>query len=173
MRRILIVANQTATGEHLHAKVREYMESGPCEFHLVVPATPIASGSHRLVWTEGESRALAAVRLLEGLEYLRVTGARVTGQVGDRWPLDAIADALISQRFDEIVVSTLPPGMSKWLAQDLPQKVHRRFGLPVTHVVGPGKPVVAKANGRPVVSLAEVVQSAQPTRRRRRWLFRV
>jgi hypothetical protein len=62
-------------------------------------------------------------------------GAEVTGEVGDARPIAAIADALLRARFDGIILSTLPPGRSEWLRQDLPARVARRFGLPVQHVV--------------------------------------
>jgi GABA permease len=136
VRRIMIIANQTARGEHLQQQVRESMAQGPCHFYLVVPATPTPTGPHRLVWTEGESLALARFRLEAGLASLRLVGADVDGEVGDPRPMDAIADVLMGRSFDEIIVSTLPAGFSKWLAQDLPHRVKRTFGLPVTHIVG-------------------------------------
>ena len=130
-RRILIVANQTAAGGHLKDLVRERMAAGPCRFTLVVPATP--PGDH--AWTEGEVRALAEERLTDALTALRETGAEIDGVVGDTRPLYAVGDALIERPHDEIVVSTLPPGASRWLKQDLPHRIERQFGLPVTHVV--------------------------------------
>ena len=38
------------------------------------------------------------------------------------------------ESYDEIVVSTLPGSISKWLKLDLPHRVERSTGLPVTHV---------------------------------------
>jgi len=131
-RNILIVANQTAAGAHLKALVRDRMAAGSCRFTLLVPATP--SGEH-LTWTEGEARALAEERLAEAVAGLRELGADVEGRVGDPRPLSAIGDALLERAHDEIVVSTLPPGASRWLKQDLPHRVERQFLLPVTHVV--------------------------------------
>jgi hypothetical protein len=133
MRRLLIVANQTLGGEHLQRKVTDCMAAGPCRFYLLVPAAPY--NGHGLVWTEGQNRALANDRLYEALERLRDMGADVEGEVGDQRPLDAIADVLQHRDFDEIILSTLPPGVSRWLAQDLPRRVRRTFPLPVTHVV--------------------------------------
>ena len=132
MRRYLVVANQTLGGDHLMNKVRDYMAGGPCGFHVVVPASP--PGDH--AWTEGEARALAQRRLDSALERFRELGAEADGSVGDSNPLLAIEDAVREQRFDEILLSTLPPGPSRWLKLDLPNRVANRFRIPVTHLIG-------------------------------------
>ena len=137
MRRYLVVANQTLGGEHLAEKVREYMAAGPCVFHVVVPATP--SHEH-LTWTEGEARALAAERLERQLERFKELGAEADGEVGDQRPLQAIADALMHETYDEIVISTLPPGVSRWLKRDLVHRAERTFEVPVTHITGDAEP---------------------------------
>jgi hypothetical protein len=54
--------------------------------------------------------------------------------VGDPDPLVAVARALEHEPADEIIVSTLPSGISGWLLADLPSSLKRRFGLPVTVV---------------------------------------
>ena len=131
-RSILVVANQTAGSAHLKALVHDRMAAGPCRFTLLVPATP---PNEHLTWTEGEARALAEARLADALAGLRELGADVDGVVGDPRPLSAIGDVLLERPHDEIVISTLPPGGSRWLKQDLPHRVERQFGLPVTHVV--------------------------------------
>lgn len=134
LRRILIVANQTAAGAHLKEYVRERVnEERPYRFTLLVPATPTQD---HLTWTEGEARSLAEQRLNEALSGLREVGADVEGVVGDPNPLSAIGDALLEQPHDEIVLSTFPLGVSRWLKQDLPHRVERQFRLPVTHIVG-------------------------------------
>ena len=61
---------------------------------------------------------------------------RRNGEVGDESPLAAIKDVLREKEFDEIIVSTLPPGISRWLGQDLVSRVERSFAIPVTHVIG-------------------------------------
>jgi hypothetical protein len=134
MRRVLIVANRTLGGKHLNRQILEYIAQGPCRFYVLVPATPKTT-HHRLVWTEGESRMLAASRLREALLHLHEIGADAAGEVGDQRPLTAISDLLRAQDFDEILVSTLPAGLSRWLSQDLPRRVQRSFGLPVTTIV--------------------------------------
>ena len=130
-RRILIVANQTALGPHLKEAVLKKIQEGPAVFTLVVPAS--APSDH--VWTEAEIQAGAHERLHEALQALREVGAEIQGVVGDKSPIYAITDALVERPHDEIIVSTFPPGVSRWLRQDLPHRIERVFRLPTTHVV--------------------------------------
>ena len=137
MRRYLVVANQTLAGEPLVSKIRELARAGPSSFHLVVPATP--PRDH--VWTEGEARATARSKLDAALALLAALDAEVDGEVGDGNPMLSIGDTIRDRGpFDEILLSTLPPGLSKWLKADLPHRVRSSFGLPVTHVVGESVP---------------------------------
>jgi hypothetical protein len=131
-RRILIVASVTAGEEHLREIARARMAEAPASFVLLVPSVPPVAG---FVWTEGEAYALAAERMENGLASLRDAGARVEGLLGDIRVMDAISDALRAVPFDEVIVSTLPAGYSRWLGQNLPRRVHRRFRVPVTHVI--------------------------------------
>jgi hypothetical protein len=133
MKRYLVVANQTLAGEHLIEKVRQLITERPCRFHVVVPATP---PGEQLTWTEGEAAAIAQARLDRGLARFRALGAEVDGEVGDKDPILAIRDALEVGEFDEILLSTLPQGISRWLKLDLPSRVASHFQLPVTHLVG-------------------------------------
>jgi hypothetical protein len=52
--------------------------------------------------------------------------------------MDAIHDAVNLRGFDEIIISTLPTKVSKWLKLDLPSKV-AGLGLPVTTVTAQGR----------------------------------
>ena len=148
MSRVLVVANQTLGDSHLLQSIRDRMTLGPCEFTLVVPAT---SHAHRESTTERLGRNLgralpvpedargaveadydhARSRLEFGLGQLRQLGANVDGTVGDSNPLKAIEDALSRWKCDEIILSTLPSGLSRWLGQDLPHKVKRKFKIPL------------------------------------------
>ena len=56
--------------------------------------------------------------------------------VGDPDPLAAVGDALRAAEFDELVVSTLPRGVSRWLRMSLPHRLRRMTDLPVLHVTG-------------------------------------
>jgi hypothetical protein len=46
----------------------------------------------------------------------------------------AIEKAVAEQQFDEIILSTLPAGVSRWLALDLPSRIRRKFHVPLTVV---------------------------------------
>ncbi len=132
--RVLLVANRTASDAALLQAVRDRARGGPVAFHLVVPATP--QGLHRLVDPEVAGRQAAAELLTRALRLLsEAAGERVTGHVGDANPLSAVADALNLRGFDEIIVSTLPWRLSRWLRVDLPSKL-RGLGVPVRHVTG-------------------------------------
>jgi len=132
MRRYLVVANRTLGGAHLTDKVRECVAAGPCEFHVLVPAS---HNTKDFTWTEGGDRAAAEARLAEAMARFRALGAVVTGEVGDTNPMEAIGDVLRRESFDEIILSTLPPGISRWLGQDLPTRVHKQYTVPVQHIV--------------------------------------
>ncbi len=133
MRRYLVVSNQTLSSEALVDKIRSCLAAGPCRFHVVVPATHTHD---HLTWTEGRDRAIAKQRLDDALDRFRAMGAEADGEVGDARPLDAIGDAMRDQPpFDEIILITLPPGVSRWLHQDLPHRARRTFRLPLTHLV--------------------------------------
>jgi hypothetical protein len=135
--RVLVVANRTAATPALIEAVRDRAARGPAQFTLLVPNT--AHGLHRLVDPEDQSQSEAeqtlelAVPLLE-----RAVGAEVEGIVGDPEPLAAIQDAVNTRGFDEIIISTLPSRVSRWLKLDLPSKA-AGLGLPVTTVTATGR----------------------------------
>lgn len=137
-RRVLIVANRTAATDKLLDAVRARAQAGAATFHLLVPATP--RGLHRVVDPEDAGREEAAAQLELALGRLQdAAGAPVTGHVGVADPMAAISDTLHERAVDEIMISTLPRRLSRWVHLDLPSKV-RGFGKPVTHVEGEREP---------------------------------
>ena len=129
---VLVVAHQTAATPGLLAAVSERARRGPAKFHLVVPRSP--HGMHKVVdpIEAGEDEAQSV--LDDALPKLsHAAGTEVTGTLGDPEPLMAIHDAINLGRYDEIIVSTLPRRISKWLKVDLVSKT-KALGLPVTHV---------------------------------------
>lgn len=129
---VLVVANRTAGSPELIAALKDRATRGPVKFHLLVPATP-----HGVAWVadmhSGGSEADAHVHA--AVERLRAEGLEVDdGKVGDPDPVAAVEDAVNFRDFDEIVVSTLPKHVSKWLRVDLPRRVERATRKPVIHV---------------------------------------
>jgi len=131
--RVLVVAHKTAATPALIEAVRERAARGPATFTLLVPNTThgleaiLDSGNHDET-SEAQTVIDLAVPLLED-----AAGAPVDGMVGDPSPMNAIQDAINLHGFDEVIISTLPARVSKWLKLDLPSKV-TGLGLPVTTV---------------------------------------
>ena len=69
-------------------------------------------------------------------------GLQATGRVGDANPVLAVLDACLDTDYDEIVVSTLPAGPSRWLRRDLPNRIRRVIDVPVAHIVAARAPAV-------------------------------
>lgn len=134
--RVLLVANRTAATQTLLDAVARRAHGGDARFHQLLPAIP--RGLHRLVDPEVAGRPEAQERLQAALPHLSAAaGTEVTGEVGDSDPMAAIHDTLHRQPFDEIIVSTLPRRVSRWLRLDLPSKIGG-MGLPVTLVAAEG-----------------------------------
>jgi hypothetical protein len=132
--RVLVVANRTAESPELLDALRTRTVQGPCEFTLLVPATP-----HGIAWAADMHAGgdEAEVHREAFVEELRQEGLDVAdARVGDPDPLAAIQDECNFNSYDELIVSTLPLHVSKWLKVDLPRKARAATGLPVTHVVG-------------------------------------
>jgi hypothetical protein len=120
---VLVMANQTADSPELVDALREQASKGEAEFTLVLP--PL-----------GGDREGARGRLEAVVAAWREAGLEASGEVGDGDPVVALKEVWDPGRFDEVVISTLPTGTSKWLQIDLPHRVERLTGVPVRHVVG-------------------------------------
>ena len=130
---VLVMANRTAESPELLEALKARAGEGECEFTLVIPSTP-----HGLSWaadmSAGEDEAEHHRQAF--MDELREEGIDVKdARIGDPEPLAAAQDACNQGDFDEVIVSTLPLHLSKWLRVDLPRKVKAATGLPVTHVV--------------------------------------
>jgi GABA permease len=128
---VLVVANVTATSDELRDLLVARAKREGTTFTLIVPATPFGGG-----------RAAAESKLLEALDQLRAAGLEADGSVGNPDPCVAVSEIWDPKRYDEIIVSTLPMKVSKWLHAGLPERIGRITGAPVTHVVSqPRRPV--------------------------------
>ncbi|MEM8925913.1 MAG: dodecin family protein [Actinomycetota bacterium] len=160
VRRTLIVANETLAGDRIPALVAERMEQGPCEFHILVPASR-SRDTRRLTAVAGDPLSGYAVVDATGLEHaiakdradaeerltgftdrLDALGATYTREVGAADPAQAIANVMERASFDDIVISTLPSSVSRWLRIDLPSRVRRGYAVPVTVVTPDTRPDV-------------------------------
>src|SRR3954471_4542123 len=129
---VLVMANRTAESPELLEALKARAAQGEAEFTLGGPSTP-----HGIAWAanmaagegEAEHHRQAFVDELRG-EGIDCKDARVV----DPYPLAAAQDAVNLGDFDEVIVSTLPLHLSKWLKLDMPSKVKAATGLPVTHV---------------------------------------
>jgi hypothetical protein len=131
-RNVLVVANVTATSEELVTALTARAAGEPSSFTLIVPATPFGGG-----------RAAAREKLGEAVKLLLAAGLHADGAVGNADPIVAVTEAWDPKRYDEIIVSTLPTGSSKWMHAGLPERIGRLTGAPVTHVIShPPKPAV-------------------------------
>jgi MFS transporter, DHA1 family, multidrug resistance protein len=147
----LVVANHTLGGQQLLEAIHDRMAQGPAKFWILVPASPtphLANDFNSLsgafpvdpsllrgaadIRTREQCVAEAKSNLDTELHRLREIGATADGAVGDPDPIRAIDNTLTQRRFDEIILSTLPPGISGWLAWDLPHRVRRRTDVPLT-----------------------------------------
>jgi hypothetical protein len=133
MRHYLLIANQTLDTSTLRTWVLGEVAASRtrCHVHVVAPATRVGTA---FTWTEGEARAAARQRLDNVLPWMRSLGVRAEGEVGDENPVLAAADALLERPYDEVVVSTLPAGVSRWLKADVIHRVRRIALVPVTHI---------------------------------------
>jgi hypothetical protein len=130
--RVLVVANKTAATPALLDAVRERAARGPCEFTLLVPNA--THGLHKVVDPEDQSQSEAEATIELALPLLEdASGGPVDAMIGVPEPLAAIQDAVNLHGFDELIISTLPSRVSKWLKLDLPHKA-AGLGLPVTTV---------------------------------------
>ncbi len=158
--RWLVVTNQTLGKGEVVAEIERLSADGPCEFHLLVPAThsksyararrlamlaadPVTgipsehlqSGSDFLgPDTEGQQQAQK--RLDAQLDRIKAAAYDATAEIGDPDPIRAILAVLARSSFDGIILSTLPAGISRFVKGDLPSRVRRVSNLPVTYLPG-------------------------------------
>ena len=150
MARYLIVANQTLGGEQLVARVDQLLAAGPATVHLAVPVTDV-EGTHQWDHPRNDravpdaheiARTLAEARLEHELARLHRLGIEADGQIVDADPVRRIREIVATDRFDEVVVSTLHQRLSRWLHTDLPHRLARALTVRVSHVEGSAGPSI-------------------------------
>ena len=122
---VLVVANLTASSQHLLDALKHRADRSPIRITLVMPAHGPGLGGREAVRD----------RLDEAIAGMREAGLEADGAIGDADPMEAVAECFDPARHDEAIVCTLPGRSSKWLQYDFPHRVARYTGVPVTHVV--------------------------------------
>jgi cytochrome c oxidase subunit 1 len=140
-RPILVIANQTATGRALVEELRGRAEDGYWRFRIVAPLDE-----------QGEDGRRAAERRLEvALAMLSELGVEAAGEVVEGDPVEAALRALEQEPATTIIVASYPTEESRWMRQDVIDRLRKATGLPVTHVV------VTRAEARqPVAGYSKV-----------------
>ena len=142
---VVIVANQTLGGADLRAAVEERMAAGCERFHLVVPVPPSPSPAIAVGLATAEvamipdidlpdQREIATERLEHGLAWLRERGCNADGAIAAGDAVAAVRAVVEQGDVTEILVSTLPSRISRWLRQDLPSRIGRAVDTPVVVV---------------------------------------
>ena len=132
----LLVAHQTAERKELLEAARHLAaEDSDASFTLLVPATPVGD---LLTWDEGETKEVAHRRARSAAAELKRNGIDLVDvKVGDADPVLAVGDELLAGgRYDAIVISTFPPGISRWIKMDVVSRLQRNHPrVRVVHVV--------------------------------------
>jgi hypothetical protein len=139
--KLLVIANRTVESPEIRDVIVGRAAAGPVQVTLVAPASSGASSVRA-------RRIETAQRVERAVQRLRDVGVAVDGVVGDTDPLVAVQDTWDPRRFDEVIVVTLPTGVSRWMAADLPHRVERLTAARVTHVVAAAPPAASPSPAR-------------------------
>ena len=120
----LVVANQTVAAPELVEHLKELAQAGPRRFIVVVPQDHF----------EGTAVREARERLGKLLASLQDAGIVAAGMIGHPDPYTATMNADQYFHISEIVISTLPEGSSKWVADKLVERVAKSTSKPVEHI---------------------------------------
>jgi hypothetical protein len=133
MRRILVIANETADGPALRRELMERASRGPIQVFVLCPA--LNSRLRHWLSDEDGARTRAELRLNASLSALAREGIECDGIVGDADPVVALTDGVRMFRPHEVIVSTHPPGQSNWLERDVIRRARAVSPVPVAHVM--------------------------------------
>jgi uncharacterized C2H2 Zn-finger protein len=125
-RLVVVVGNHTLLSDALRDRLQTVTAGGDVDLHVVVPiraADDLDVGFWR-------GRALAE-RLVE-------PGVELTVDVGVDEPVTLVQKAVHGAHIDQIILSTLPEGVSRWLEADVAGHMRHALNVPVEVVAAEG-----------------------------------
>jgi hypothetical protein len=156
-RKLLVVANETLTGDELIDAVRAKVGDSDA---IVVVIAPVNAPREGYVVYDDTRRAASGRRLERTLGRLRDAGIAATGHVVDHEPLTAVKDAIELEEPDELIVSTHPESKSGWRRRDLLEEIRKVAGeRPVEHVTSD---VAARTGAENVLVVANETVVGEP-----------
>jgi hypothetical protein len=153
---LLVVANRTVDSPELLDAIRQRAEAGPVHVTMLAPCA----------YAE---RTEAQRRMQSAAATLGAAGIESEAMLGDADPVVAVQEAWNPGRYDEVVVSTLAEGTSKWLQFDLPHRVAKLTDCQVRHVSVPEhRPAAARTQTPPerkpmLERVASLMRSGTPS----------
>jgi hypothetical protein len=156
-RKLLVVANETLTGDELLDAVRSRLEGADTLVYVIAPVNAPSAG---YVVYDNTRRASAGRRLDRTLAKFREAGIAAAGDVVDNDPLTAVKDAIAMEQPDEIIVSTHPESKSGWRRRNLVEEIRKAAkGIPVDHVVSD---VAARTGDENILVIANETVLGEP-----------
>jgi hypothetical protein len=156
-RKLLVVANETLTGDELLDAVRGQVEGTDTLVYVIAPVNEPSSG---YVVYDDTRRAAAGRRLERTLAKFREAGIAATGDVIDNDPLTAVKDSIAMEQPDALIVSTHPEAKSGWRRRNLLDEIRKAAGsISVEHVVSD---VASRTGDENVLVLANETVLGEP-----------
>jgi hypothetical protein len=156
-RKLLVVANETLTGDELLEAVRGRVEGTDALVYVIAPVNEPSAG---YVVYDDTRRASAGRRLEQTLAKFRDAGIAAVGDVIDNDPLTAVKDAIAMEQPSELIVSTHPEAKSGWRRRNLLDEIRKAAGsIPVEHVVSD---VASRTGDENVLVLANETVLGEP-----------
>ena len=125
-RLVVVVGNHTLLSDRLRDRLRAVTAGGGVDLHVVVPIR--AEDDLDVGFWRG--RALAE-RLVE-------PGVELTVDVGVEEPVALVQKAARGAHIDQVILSTLPEGVSRWLHADVAAHLRHALNVPVEVVTAEG-----------------------------------
>ncbi len=121
---VLVLASEPVSGEVVKRAIGEE-KARDAEVLVVAPA--LNSKLRFLASDPDPAIGRAEEVVQESVERMGEEGIDAAGDTGESDPLQAIEDAMVTFRAEEIVLCTNPAGEKNWLEEDVVEDVKARF----------------------------------------------